>query len=47
MLRLLDRSEKLKEDKNMVLDCSWTQDNFLMAKTDIPIKLSAGVTWEL
>lgn len=41
MLRLLERSEKLKEDKNMVQDCSCMQDNLLMTKTDIPVELPA------
>lgn len=41
MLRLLERSEKLKENKNVVQDCGCMQDNLLVTKTDIPIKLPA------
>lgn len=37
MLRVLDKSEKLKVDKNMVQDCSCMQDNLLIG---IPIKIS-------
>lgn len=44
---ILDRSEKIKVDKNMVQDYSCMQDNWLMTKADIPIKLSSEVTWEL